>query len=281
MDLSKLKDRVPFKWKPNNKVGAGNNTKFQCVGYLDARQVREVLDKVVGPENWACDFKEIKGNLYGGIGINVQADKKVGEYKATPEWIWKWDCGTETKKDKDGNEKKGESSDAFKRSAVTWGIGAFLYELGRITVPAKEYTNGAGKKTWYPADDKGKIIWDNEDLGKLINKKYPHTAVISEPATEPKQEDTIKPTEDKKDKRYNTGKTGTYSKAEHNFSKETIAIVGKLSRDGKVGGQVLALYLDDYNKKYKKTHKKVMDITTDEEMMIFVNYVKSLPPKDL
>jgi len=277
MDLSKLKCRVPFKWKPNNKVGSGNSTKFQCVGYLDARQVREVLDTVVGPENWASDFKEIKGNLYGGIGINVQGDKKVAEYKANPEWIWKWDCGTESNMDK----IKGESSDAFKRAAVTWGVGAFLYELGRIIVPAKEYKNKAGKSTWYPADDKGEIIWDNDELGKFINKKYPHTTVNIPAVTPTTELPVIAEPEQKKDERYNTDKTGKYSTTNHNFSIETIEAVGKLKRDGKTGGQVLALYLSEYNKKYKKSYEKVMDIPTNEEMMEFVTHVKSLPPKDL
>ena len=36
-------------------------------------------------------------------------------------------------------KEKFTASDSIKRAAVTWGVGAFLYELGMITVGAKEY----------------------------------------------------------------------------------------------------------------------------------------------
>ena len=83
--------------------------------YIDARQARDVLDDVCGVGNWQSDYKDVKGNLYCGIGIKINND----------EWVWKWDCGKET----DISSEKGEASDALKRACVQWGIGRFLYEL--------------------------------------------------------------------------------------------------------------------------------------------------------
>jgi hypothetical protein len=91
------------------------NGKVLLLAYLDGRDVMDRLDEVVGPDKWECDYKEIKNNLYCGISVNG---------------VWKWDCGTESKTD----AEKGESSDAFKRAAVKWGIGRYLYSLPKINV---------------------------------------------------------------------------------------------------------------------------------------------------
>jgi hypothetical protein len=278
MNLSALKKRVPFKWKPNNQLG----DKFQCVGFLDARQVRDILDEVVGTENWTCDFKEIKGNLYGGIAININGGKLNGDYPAKPEWVWRWDCGTESRKDKDENEKKGEASDAFKRAGVAWGIGAFLYDLGIVKVDVKDY-KGKAK----PADNKGNILWSMDELGEYIFKQYPHLKPEVEKCTKetptPSLPNNTKGStaKDANKSIYNKDKQGTYTNDDFKPAIETVTAVGKLKRDGKTGGQVLCLYLDDYNKKMNKSYKKVKDIVTDKEIMEFVELVNSLPPKEL
>ena len=41
--------------------------------YKTARTDMDLLDRVVGPENWDDDYKEIKGNLYCGIAIRTDA----------------------------------------------------------------------------------------------------------------------------------------------------------------------------------------------------------------
>lgn len=85
--------------------------------YKTSRTDMEILDAVVGPMNWSDDYREIKGNLYCGIGIREDGER----------WVWKWDCGIESRADGDGNEKKGEASDAFKRAGFKWGVGRELY----------------------------------------------------------------------------------------------------------------------------------------------------------
>ena len=72
-----------------------------CLLYKTARTDMDLLDETVGPDNWTNDYREIKGNLYAGIGIR-QKDGSM---------VWKWDCGIESREDGEGNEKKGEASD--------------------------------------------------------------------------------------------------------------------------------------------------------------------------
>lgn len=93
--------------------------------YKTARTDMDLLDETVGSQNWTNDYREIKGNLYAGIAI------RDGD-----SWTWKWDCGIESREDGEGNEKKGEASDAFKRAGFRWGIGRALYTSPFIWIPA-------------------------------------------------------------------------------------------------------------------------------------------------
>lgn len=102
--------------------------------YKTARVDMQMLDEEFGPENWACDYKDIRGALYCGIGVKS---------KETKEWTWKWDCGIESKADDEGNEKKGEASDAFKRAGFKWGIGRELYSAPFIWAKVPTVQEGA------------------------------------------------------------------------------------------------------------------------------------------
>lgn len=86
--------------------------------YKTARVDMNMLDSTVGPMNWKCSYRDVKGNLYCEISI-FDADKE--------EWVSKEDCGIESRDDGDGNQRKGEASDAFKRAGFKWGIGRELY----------------------------------------------------------------------------------------------------------------------------------------------------------
>ena len=101
--------------------------------YKTARTDMQILDETFGPLYWETDYKEIKGNLYCGIGVDN------GERV-----VWKWDCGIESREDGEGNEKKGEASDAFKRAGFKWGIGRELYTAPFIFIKA-ETTEKNGK----------------------------------------------------------------------------------------------------------------------------------------
>lgn len=123
MQLKDLKNPLQLKWrvkalKPDNK----DPNEMVLVPYVDARQVQDRLDEVVGAHLWQDDYFEVKGKQFCKIGI------KIGE-----EWIWKGDSGNETLLD----AQKGETSDSFKRAAVHWGINRDAYELGEITISCK------------------------------------------------------------------------------------------------------------------------------------------------
>lgn len=130
--------------------------------YKTARTDMDLLDETVGAENWQCDYKEIKGNLYCGIGVRTGEDKP---------YVWKWDCGIESREDEDGNQKKGEASDAFKRAGFRWGIGRELYTAPFIWIPADklslEKREYQGKAKWFTRDTfcVEKITYD--DAGRI------------------------------------------------------------------------------------------------------------------
>jgi len=142
--ISDLKKTIPYKWRVQSF--SKNKPMAQCIAYIDSRDVQRLLDEAVGAENWQDDYKEVKGNVYAGIGIKVK-----------DEWIWKWDCGIESNVDKE----KGEASDAFKRAAVKWGVGRFLYDLKIHFVKSNEVKTSSNFP--YCVDDSGKRIWDITD----------------------------------------------------------------------------------------------------------------------
>lgn len=157
MNLKDLKQKVSYKWRVQSF--SKNKPSCQCVAYIDARDVMELLDTVCGPENWQDKYEYVGTKLIAGIGI-----------KTTEGWIWKYDTGTESDMEAD----KGQFSDAFKRAAVKWGIGRFLYDLDMKFIDASE-TKKQGNYP-YPVDKSGKRIWDlttyivNEEKGRKIVK---------------------------------------------------------------------------------------------------------------
>lgn len=118
------------------RVGSTNKDKTRglALAYLDARDVMERLDTVCGPANWQCRYPHANGKTVCEIGINVRAanagDVKfviVGAALPEPEpvWVWKADGAGDT----EFEAEKGALSDAFKRAAVRWGIGRYLYDI--------------------------------------------------------------------------------------------------------------------------------------------------------
>jgi hypothetical protein len=169
MNLNDLKKQMPFKWRVQSTSEYGSN----CVAYIDARDVQDILDDVVGAANWQVKYEEYKGNLFASIGINCEADvlQKVSGLYITEKtgWVWKSDCGTESQVEK----QKGEASDAFKRAAVMWGVARFLYSLEIIKIKEviKNGKDTKGKDKYVPAHN-GQRIWNiNEHCNKIHDSK--------------------------------------------------------------------------------------------------------------
>lgn len=106
------------------RVGATNQdkTKGIALAYLNARDAMKRLDDVMGMK-WQCRYP-FEGCCEIGLFIDG-------------EWIWRSNGAGET----DIEGEKGRYSDAFKRAAVMWGIGRYLYYL---------------PNTWFAIKPKGK-----------------------------------------------------------------------------------------------------------------------------
>jgi len=102
--------------------------------YKDARVDMNILDETHGSECWQRNHREIKGNMYAGIGV---WNDKISQ------WVWKWDCGTESMTEKE----KGEASDSFKRACVNQGIGRELYTSPFIFVACETEQKDGRKYT--------------------------------------------------------------------------------------------------------------------------------------
>ncbi len=98
------------------RVGStkADKTAGLALAYIDARDVMERLDAVCGPPNWQCKYSHANGKTVCDIGL-----------KCDGEWVWKADGAG----DSDVEAEKGALSDAFKRAAVRWGIGRYLYAI--------------------------------------------------------------------------------------------------------------------------------------------------------
>lgn len=139
IDFKLLQKPLPLKWRVRTAFPSkANPTHVILVGYVDSRQVQDLLDQVCGPENWCDEYYESKGKQFCKIGI-----------KCDDNWIYKSDSGEPTSI----SSTKGESSDAFKRAAVKWGINRTAYKVGEVKLPCKMFQDKP-----YPIDESGKFI---------------------------------------------------------------------------------------------------------------------------
>lgn len=115
------------------RVGNTNAKKLKCkpweategsaLAYIDARDVMQRLEDVLGG-NWQCRYPlSDSGLLICEIGIKVD-----------DEWLWRSNGAGDTQVE----AEKGKCSDAFKRAAVLWGIGRYLYALPFAWGPLKK-----------------------------------------------------------------------------------------------------------------------------------------------
>ena len=98
-----------------------DKTKAMLLAYIDARDVMQRLDEVVGPAMWQNRYP-----FEGCWDIGIEIDG---------EWVWRANGADKTKVE----AIKGQYSDAFKRAAVMWGIGRYLYKLKSPWVAIDQY----------------------------------------------------------------------------------------------------------------------------------------------
>jgi len=174
MKLEDLKKPFPVE-KISWRVGSTNEkkdyqtkkviqkaTKGIALAYIDARDVMDRLDEVVGASNWQCKYESVNGVMMCSIGINVDG-----------QFIWKCNGAGETAVE----GEKGACSDAFKRAAVLWGIGRYLYEVENVWLDLNEY-----KKFKNPNDLKLKAALQKASGDKMtpVEKKTPEKPKLQE-----------------------------------------------------------------------------------------------------
>ncbi|MCX5581463.1 Rad52/Rad22 family DNA repair protein [Kaistia terrae] len=98
------------------RVGSttADKKKGLALAYIDARDVMARLDQVCGGAGWQDRYE-----FHGPRTVCYLSVKIDGE------WVTKADGAG----DSDVEAEKGAISDAFKRAAVKWGIGRYLYDV--------------------------------------------------------------------------------------------------------------------------------------------------------
>lgn len=174
-----------IKWRPQQIKYSKKTQKTYgfMMAYIDARDVQNRLNEVVGPGGWSFTWKEVPaGNIqYVEPGREYQ-DYQTGETRKKPDrdirvenYVVKGtltvlgnvkeDVGYPNSAD-DKNPIKSAVSDALKRCGVQFGIGKFLYDLGTKII---EYD----PKTKQPVDpnDLKKLEHMFKPVGRVENKE--------------------------------------------------------------------------------------------------------------
>lgn len=167
--VKKLSAHVPYKWRVQ---GANKDkTKVQLTAYIDARQVQDLLDQHC-EHGWSSAFRDVAG----GVFCSIQIHGPDGEL-----WV-REDAGNRIEDNSQDQmfEQgfKAAASDAFKRAAVQFGIGRFLYDIEKVWLPCNDRRQ--------PINERGEVIWDlTEYMNKRKAKPKPEPA--AKPVTAERQ----------------------------------------------------------------------------------------------
>lgn len=102
-------------WKPQSVKG----NRALAVAYIDARDIENRLDAVLGLGHWQDEYEAITdGSVVCRLRLKIDG-----------EWITKMDVGSPSDQPDGGDRMKAAFSDALKRTAVKFGIGRYLYRL--------------------------------------------------------------------------------------------------------------------------------------------------------
>lgn len=135
-----------------------DKTAGKVVPYLDARAIADRLDEVVGQYNWRDDYgqwhcytEEPKEEGKKPKKVNSQLCTIYIFDEERNEWIGKTDGAENT----DFESVKGGLSDSFKRAAVKWNIGRYMYNFNPVWVNlVDEYGRPVIDENEYPRLEK-------------------------------------------------------------------------------------------------------------------------------
>lgn len=146
-----------------------DKTRGMAVAYVDSRAIQKRLDEVVGTFNWQNAYSQWQDKAQI-CGLSIYNGERG-------EWVTKYDGAENT----DYEPIKGGLSDAFKRAAILWGIGRYLYELSGVWVDIEQ----RGKSYIIKDDQYGKL---ELDYMKAVKKIFPEkmAGIPSKVMNEPK-----------------------------------------------------------------------------------------------
>jgi hypothetical protein len=149
-DLTRLSDPFPpdrVSWRVGSTTnGDGGKVRGMALAYVDARDIMDRLDEVVGPANWQDKYRRDHETTICSLSI------RVGN-----EWVTKEDGSGDT----DVEAEKGALSKALVRAAVKWKIGRYLYDLDSPWVECEK----RGKSTFIASHEK-------VNLKRLLERSY-------------------------------------------------------------------------------------------------------------
>jgi len=186
-----LQEKFPINqlsWRIQSS-GIGNDNKPYAfvVPYIDSRDSQNRLDEIFGCGGWQDEYERHRGfpipytepiPKTQGKKPKLLTHKIVDsgycctiKCKINGEWISKGDNAPDT----DIESLKGGSSDAFKRAAVKWGIGRYLYDIKDRMYAQIVDKNTAGAKYHNDYKNNQKYYWIGPQLEDEFNFSYHST----------------------------------------------------------------------------------------------------------
>ena len=157
--LSEPFDKRFIEWRIGTVTETRNGLRVTALAYVTSRAIQARLDEVVGMMNWQSSFAVSAEGAICRLSIRLDG-----------EWVTKEDGANPTKIE----GYKGMLSSAFKRAAVMWGIGRYLYDLPETVVETSEEKKpGWEYATYYRKNgQKAFFYWKVPELPKWALPPY-------------------------------------------------------------------------------------------------------------
>jgi hypothetical protein len=124
-------------WKPQTI----KDRRAMVVAYIDARDVMDRLDAVLGPLGWQDSYECLPD---GCVVCRLQL-------RLDGEWVVREDVGSPSGQPDVGDRRKAAFSDALKRAAVKFGVGRYIYRLDQQWVDYDPQKKRVMKEPTLPA----------------------------------------------------------------------------------------------------------------------------------
>ncbi len=168
---------------PRKEQGFDTRKPYRMLAYITSRDVMDRLDETVGVENWFHDFEYFTHTYKNGA-----LTSSFLKVSLTVLGVTKHDVGILT----NIQEHKGAISDGFKRAAVQFGIGRFLYNVEPVYVYVNQYgmpANETEKRKLLEAQKKINALNKDDVIVKIGDEEDPESDYILTKVGETDQED--------------------------------------------------------------------------------------------